>query len=333
MKVTDSSTFRLLQANLDRITNDLFTLRTQGATGLRLNKPSDDPSAIQPLLSIRHQLRQNERYLDTTGQASDRMAATDSQLAYVGNILDRAHEIAISSMNGIVGESDMATFADEVGGLRDQLLSAANTALNGKYIFAGYQETTVPFVENPGYDPDLYSPDDIATWPYLYQGGCQPTRLEITPGEFVEVTLTGNELFLGIPEEIAENGYPVPIDVPPTGIDVFTVLTRLEEAIRAGNVSDANSTGGSIKAQLENLEIAANQNRTLRSMHGAKAARVESAMVSQEEARIDLEQILSRYQDADMIKTFNDIVQQETAFQAALNITSRVSQISILDYF
>ena len=56
-------------------------------------------------------------------------------------------------------------------------------------------------------------------------------------------------------------------------------------------------------------------------------------MAHQEDAQIDLQQILSRYQDADMIDVFNSITQKETAFQAALNVTARVSQISILDYF
>jgi flagellar hook-associated protein 3 FlgL len=55
-------------------------------------------------------------------------------------------------------------------------------------------------------------------------------------------------------------------------------------------------------------------------------------MLHQEDIKIDLQQILSRYQDADAIETFNAIVQQETAFQAALSITSKVSKISILDY-
>ena len=48
--------------------------------------------------------------------------------------------------------------------------------------------------------------------------------------------------------------------------------------------------------------------------------------------KIDLKAILSRYEDADAIEVFNDIVQQESAFQAALSVTGRVSQLSILDY-
>jgi len=551
MKVTDNSTYRLMQTNLDRITNDLLELRYQGVTGLKLNKPSDNPGAIRPVLNTRTQLQQNDRYLETMGYAGDKMAATDGHLASVENVLVRVKEIAISSINGAMSESDLTTFADEVAQLKNQLLDSANAVIDGKYIFAGFKENTKPFTENPSYDPDLYDENDITTWPYLYNGDFNSTNLEITPGEYMEVNLTGNELFMGITNEIAATGstYPyqgesqtaaaitpgiagndititaganppviisggsdltdpvgennyagkvaglfsqagtglvgtvnassfdggplaltdfidgedsysldissagstvsITLDGPsgnydytltgmayalantagatnltesegtlsngvkydissgslvltgpdngseielnetildgnvtavtPAGgisggdqtvygtiniasnsttdvniagagltsvgltpdtlngasgrIDIFTILTRTEEAIRAGNVDDITGAGGSIQAQMTNLEIGADQNRSLRSNLGSKAARLESAQLHQEDAAIDLQQILSRYQDADMIEVFNDIIQKETAFQAALNISGRISNISILDYF
>ena len=549
MKVTDNSTYRLMQTNLDRITNDLLALRNQGATGLKLNKASDDPGAIRPVLTTRSQLQQNNRYMETMGLASDKMAATDGHLSQVENVLVRAKEIAINAVHSGLGTTDLATLADEVAQLRNQLLDTANAVIDGKYIFAGYQEDTKPFTENPAYDPDLYDVNDVTTWPYVYNGDHNPTQLEITPGELLEANLTGNELFLGITNEIAATGYanpyqgesmtsgplltpaagditittaatpPVVTTIPaasltdtddnyaakisgllsqagtgltasvnaaevdlgslplnsfvdgedtyslnitsggntvavtlqgasvdfdfsltgmasalanstgatnltPTSgtlsngvsydissgelvltgpangadinlsetitdngtasglpatvisggnqavfgtvnvapnsttavdlagpglaaagltadtldgasgrIDLFTVLMRTEEAIRAGNFDDITGAGGSVQAQIANLEIAANQNRGQRSSLGARAQRVDNALLQQEDAQIDLKQILSRYQDADILKVYNDIIQKESAFEAALNVTGRVSQISILDYF
>ena len=104
MKVTDNSTYRLMQTNLDRITNDLLNLRNQGATGLKLNKSSDDPGAIRPVLTTRTQLTQNDRYLETMGQAGDKMAATDGHLAHVENILTRVKEISINSINSALSQ-------------------------------------------------------------------------------------------------------------------------------------------------------------------------------------------------------------------------------------
>jgi flagellar hook-associated protein 3 FlgL len=334
MKVTDNSTYRLMQSNLDRINDELFELRTQGATGLKLNKPSDDPSAIRPVLTTKTQLQQIDRHLDTLGHAGDEMAATDSHLANIEDTLVRVKEIALSSVNGAMSPTDLATLADEIAELKNQVLYSANTTIDGKYIFAGFEEDTLPFAENPAYDPALYNISDTGTWPYFYNGDHNRTQLEITPGEFMEVNVTGNELFMGISNEVAATGTTDPtLGGTQGGIDIFTVLTRLEEAVRAGNVDDVNDAGGSIQAQLNNIEIAADQNRTLRSNLGFKARRVDEAVVLQQDAATDLEQILSRYQDADMLSVLSDIVNQETAFKSALSITGRISNISILEYF
>lgn len=542
MKVTDSSTFRLMQTNLNRITNDLQDLRYQGATGLKLNTSSDDPGAIRPVLNTRTEIKETERYIETMGNSSDKMASTDSHLSHVENILVRVKEIAINSVNSSLNQDDLNTLADEIKQLRNELLDASNAVVDGKYIFAGYQENSPPFVKNDTYNATDYRINDVTTWPYHYQGDNNSTQLEITSHEFLEVNLTGNEVFMGISNEIAEDGYtnpyqgqsltsgaiqpttggdititpegeapitilsaaltdtdtnfaakvskaindagadlvsttnaavtnlgnlslegfgltdtytleitsgdsatptttivlngasgpdftiqqvasalasssPTPdpisstggtlangvrydissgslvltgpedgseielsdtiagggtggigvdqtvygtftiapnsatnVDIAGTGladfgmsatnldgaagnIDLFSVLMRTEEAIRGGNIDDALGAGGSIQAQIANLEVAANQNRGHRSSLGNRATRVEAAILHQEDAKIDLKMILSRYQDIDMIEIYNDIIQKETAFSSALNITGRVSSISILDYF
>lgn len=552
MKVTEASTYRLMNTNLDRITNTLQDLRNIGATGLKLNEASDDVSAIRPVITTRTEIRSADRYIETMGVSLDKMEATDGYLDQVENILQRVKEIGITAVNGSLSDADFETLADEVTQLKEEMLDAANAMIDGKYVFSGYQENTIPFVENPDYDPDLWDASNPNTWPYLYQGDNNPTNLEITPGELIEVNITGNDLFFGISNATIDSGIPteppltgiqqgttmtgvadtftitaggvtttidttdtsinyaqqiadamdsdisgnttglsvtvnassteesgelVPttdpytltvngmdiasapatsayqldyqidsfiqsqIEADPTSaggsiadgdawfydtngtlieingsaqsgdlsfraadgaditvtetttpgtgftsasynnsttttygtidigtnsadsvvlagsglasvgltaatldpadqyppdsgrLDLFSALTRMEEALRAGNVDDPDGAGGGVSQNIENLEIGADQERRIRSRLGNRAARVEDAQDYQEEVKVDLEQILSRYQDADVIEIFNEIVQQETAYQAALNITSRVSQITILDYF
>lgn len=336
MKVTENTTYRLMQTNLDRITNRLEDLRYQGATGIKLNNPSDDPASIRPVLTTRTQIRTTERYLETMGVSLDKMQSTDGHLQHVENILQRVKEIGINSVNGAYNTEDLNVLADEIANLKTELLDAANATVDGKYIFAGFEENTIPFVENPGYSDGGYLPNDSRTWPVFYQGDGYPTDLEITPGEYLEVNLTGNELFMGINNATVQTNGPTEFydyssDTGRT--DLFSALTRMEDAIRAGNINDPAGVGGGIEQNIDIIEVAADQNRRLRSQLGNRASRVETAMLHQEDVKIDLNQILSRYQDADAIETFNDIVKQETAFQAALNITAKVSDISILDYF
>lgn len=331
MKVTEGTTYRMLQTNLGRISTRLEDLRIQGATDTKLNKPSDDPAAIRPVLTTRTQIRSTERYLDTMGVSLDKMEATDGHLEHVENIMQRVKEITINSINGAMSPADMNVFADEVNQMRRELLDTANAMMDGKYIFSGYQENTIPFVENPAYDPALYNQEDSTTWPYIYQGDPNPTQLEITSGEKLQVNLTGNDLFMGISNSNLQGGATAS-DPGGGRVDIFSVLTRVEEALRAGNIDDPAGAGGGLQQQMENLETGADQNRRLRSQLGNRASRVENAMMHQENVRMDLKQILSRYQDADAIETFAEITKQESAFQAALSITAKVSKISILDY-
>lgn len=543
MRVTDNSTYRLMQSNLQRIDNDLINLRLQGVTGLKMNSPSDDPSAIRPVLETRTQLVQNSRYIETMGQSTDLMEATDGFLNQTENLLVRAKEIAINAVNGSYSNEDLQTLGDEVSELRNELLQTANAQVNGKYIFAGYNDQNAPFSENPAYDPALYDASDVTTWPVLYHGDHHPLELEITPGEFIESNLTGNALFLGITNAIAKEGYDNPyqgesftsaeltppaasdITITPAGgtpltlsaatelvdnpgehnyagklaglfsqsgsgliatanaaeadlgplnltgfvdgsstytleirsggstvsatldgpsasydydltglayalantsgatnltatsgtlangvnydissgslvltgaedgseiglsenivgpgsggvsstatiygsinvatnsetevtiddpglevlnsasstldgasdqVDMFTLLTQLEEGIRAGNMDNPAGPGGGVQSLIDKLEVAADQNRRLRSTLGSRAKRIENALEQQGNAQIDLTQILSRYEDADLISIYNDIIQKETAFESALSITGRISRLSILDYF
>ncbi len=323
MKATQGTTYRMLGSRLNDLNLQLEELRKIGASGKKLNRPSDNPAAIRPVLNTRKQLSNVDRYMETMGQALDKMQAADGHLEHVENIMQRVKEISVNVVNGSLNNEDRSVLADEIVNLRQELLDAANARVDGKYLFSGYEESTKPFVKNPAYDPALYDATDHTTWPYLYQGDENATRLEITPGEKLQVNLTGNDLFLGTS---AWNQNPPPNNsVEPGRYDVFSVLTRAEEAIRT------NDQAG-LQASIQDIDGASDQTRRLRSQMGNRASRVETAMHHQEGVRVDLKQILSRYEDADAIEAFNNIMQQETAFQAALSVTSKVSKLSILDY-
>ncbi|PID72054.1 MAG: flagellar hook-associated protein 3 [Desulfobulbus propionicus] len=332
MKATQGTTYNMLGSRLNSVALELENLRSIGATGKKLQVASDDPAAVRPVLNTRKQISNIDRYVETMGNASDIMGATDGNLEHVENIMQRAEEIMVNAINGSLNDEDRETLANELDQLTDELLDAANANIDGKYIFAGYQEDTKPFVYNTAYDPALYDPNDHRTWPVLYNGDDNATELEIATNERLEVNLTGNRLFLGTsvwrqgPYDATDpdpNNDPNAIE---SGMyNLFTELTQAAEAIRADNDTE-------MQTALDDLQGAAEQSRRLRSQLGNRAARVESAMVYQENVKVDLQQILSRYEDADAIEVFNDIVQQETAFQAALSITGKVSALSILDY-
>ena len=317
MKATLGMNYRMLSSNLEDMSNRLYDLRRDAATGKQMNRPSDNPSAIRPVLNYRTKLQSTDRYLDHINTAQGDMQVLDSSLDQVENIMVAAKEAAIAVKNGALNEADQKTYADRVDQLFDEMLQAGNTQVNGKYVFSGYREDTAAFVENPAYDPDTWDPADASTWAVHYQGDGNAKTVEIAPDKQIQSSLTGNELFLGD----ADNDSAVDTE----GTDLFSTLKNLAHAIREDDAAG-------IDTGLEKLEKGANQVRRLRGQMGNNAWRVERAGEHLSGAAIEFEKIISGYEDADVLEVFSKLVQQETAFEAALNVTTRISKLSILNY-
>lgn len=305
MKATQGTTYRSLLAQLNRAGTRLENLRNTAATGKKFTRPSDDPSAVRPVLNTRTQLRATDRYLSTMGSALDRMETVDSHLAHVENVLVRVKELAITAVNGTLSAADQATLGQQVEAMQAELYDAANAQVDGKYLFAGFSAEIKPFVANPAYDPAV-----AGSAAALYQGDGNVTELEIAPGESVQVALTGDALFLG---------------TGTSGVDLFSTLGSIATAMN-------NNDPAAVSAQLATLEQGTDQVRSQRGVIGNNASWVETAMDHLEGIKIDLTQMLSRYEDADLTESLAALTQQQTAFEAALNVTAKVSKLSILDF-
>lgn len=310
MRATSNTTYRSLQAFLDRTSEKMQTLQLAAATGKRLNRPSDDPTAISPVLSARTQIQQSDRYIETIESGLDRIDGMDVYLDSIENTLVRIKEISIATVNGALSSEDMQTYADEVHQLRESLIADSNAQIDGKYLFAGFEEKTAPFALNPNYPAT--EPNPVS---YLGDNGV--LEFEIAPNELIKVNLTGNGLMLG---DFDNDGA-----IDAGAVDIFALVTQLEEELSANN-----PTG--VAALIDPIEDAANQIRSQRSLEGNVGRRLEVARDHMEEIKIDMEEYRSRFEDADILETITELQQQEQSFQAALNVTGKVSELSILDY-
>lgn len=311
MKVTNMSTYRSLLSNMDRVGSDLNQLRTTAATGKRLIRASDDPSAVRPALLARERMQGTERYVRSMDAALDRMKVQDSNLNQGVSLLSRATELVVMAGNGIYGASERLNLAEEIKGLRESMLAVGNAQVNGKYVFSGYAENTAPFSANPAYSPPIDSR------PVLYNGDQGAMQLEISPGEQVTVNLDGQSLFLG---DSDGDGTP-----DPGMVDVFAVLARIEDGLRANDPAAVNG-------ELNNLETALDQVSRARGALGNTAQRLATSREHMADVQVDLQEIISRYEDADLAEVLTKMTQQEQALQAAMSVTGRISKLSILDY-
>lgn len=202
MIVTSTSIYRTLQYQLERTSSDLNELYVKSSTGKEIEKASDDPAAVADILGTRSEIEAGQRYIENCETVQDQLSISETYLDSVETLLVRAKEIAISGANSSLSQDDLDSLADEVFQLQDQLLDLANAQVNGKYLFAGYDDENVPFSGTP----------------VAYNGTNDQIRVEVSPGVTIPATIPGDTLFM-------------------SPINLFDSLQVLEADLRAGDVS------------------------------------------------------------------------------------------------
>ncbi len=147
--------------------------------------------------------------------------------------------------------------------------------------------------------------------PGVYNGNSDVREVEIEDGTFVEMNIPGDRLFLGA-------GLT-------TGVNFFETLN---DAVLALQNDDING----IDTALDRLDLALNQSSDLRSSLGASQSLFETTETRMKARVLELEKEVTILEDADLTDLATDFNKRDTAYQAALSVTARVGQVSLLDF-
>jgi len=121
--------------------------QVQLSTGNRIIRPSDDPVGAAQLAGFERDLGTIEQYQRNIGVARGDMMLIDDALADASSLLQNAREESVRALNGIMTDQDRKGIAQEIRQIADQLLAVANTSDEaGRFVFAGFQANTKPFV-------------------------------------------------------------------------------------------------------------------------------------------------------------------------------------------
>ncbi|HYE33909.1 flagellar hook-associated protein FlgL [Methylocaldum sp.] len=150
----------------------LSKTQLQLSTGQRLLTPADDPSAAVRALDLNESLESNRQFQSNIQATRSRLEFEESTLAGADNVLQRARELTVQSLNDSLSSSDRQAIAKEMQQLLDETLGLANTRdANGEYIFAGFRSDAVPFAFDNSRTPPSY----------VYQGDKNQRLLQIGP--------------------------------------------------------------------------------------------------------------------------------------------------------
>lgn len=146
MRVTERQLVDVLLTAIGNLRSGISTVSEQISSGKRVNRPSDDPAAAERISQFRNVLRTTERRLQTVNEGVGRLNLSDSVLDQAGNTFQRAKELAVQMRNDTNTAVERRNAAQEVQQLILGLASIGNTQLNGRFVFAGNETQTEPYV-------------------------------------------------------------------------------------------------------------------------------------------------------------------------------------------
>lgn len=299
MRVTNGMMQTQLMSNLNKNMNRLSELSNQSSSGLKLTKPSDDPSGIAYALRYRSELAYNDQHQTNTDSALSWMNMTDSVLNEAGDIVKRIKELAVQGSNGTNEDSGLQAIKEELEELKGQLIDIANSKLNGKYIFNGERFTEMPYDEASGVNASVVTTDASAV------------NYTVSTGVSMQVNLNGNEVFGAA--NAADN--------------IFVVLDRLTAALT--QTTDPHSA---VAAQLVNIDAANERIINAQSLNGARTNRIELMQSRLENLSLNLTSLQSGVEDAEVEEVLLNATAAQTVYEASLAVGSKMISTSLIDF-
>ncbi|WP_432482041.1 flagellar hook-associated protein FlgL [Kineococcus esterisolvens] len=278
-------------------------LQEQLTSGKAYAKPSDNPVAAGNALRLHDQVAVNTEHgrniTDAQAVQTTQENALDSALA----ALQKARQLTVQAAS--TGSNDgkaRAAIAIELGEIKNQLLSAANTTHQGRPVFAGTSDQPEAYVVGTDADGEPV---------YTSRDNGAPLTRTVGPGRELRVDISGADVFGGSADGTATS-----------------VFAEIDELIAAVKGTD----GAAISAKLEGLDARLGAVTNALATVGARVNQLDAAQEAVD-ARADfLGQQLDEVEGVDLAKTFVEYNLQSTAYQAALQSTAKVIQPTLLDF-
>jgi flagellar hook-associated protein 3 FlgL len=288
------NSLRGLNSNLAAVNK----LQNQLTSGKTISTPSDDPTGTNTSMITRQAQAANAQHARNISDGHTFLDASDSALQNMLDQVRRVRDLAVQALNtgSSSPESDNA-IATEVKGVRESLLGMANQVVQGKPIFGGVTSGSQAYLADGSY-VGIGGANGIAV---------QPVNRRVSDVESIRVDITGPEAF----------------GDPASGKDLFAVVANI-----ANHVGD----GTALTADLSDLDTVINGMTTAAADIGTRSARMDDAATVNSSQQLTLQAKLSDTEDVDLPKTIMELQMQQTGYQAALSVTAKSLQPTLVDF-
>jgi flagellar hook-associated protein 3 FlgL len=268
-------------------------------TGLKINSVSDAPDQIAGLWATRSQLDQATQTDTNLARVKTEVDTAESTISSAVTLVERAQTLASQGDTGTTSAQSRQDIAGELGGILQQLVSTANTTVEGRYIFAGDSDQQAP------YSIDLTQTDPISA----YQGSATTRQIQGADGTTFSIAKTAQDIF----------------DNPNGQQNIFAAINNMRVAL-------LNNDQAAMDAAMPNVQSAGTYLNQQLAFYGETQNRVTSETDFASNYETQLKTQLSGIEDADLTQAITEMQQAVTQQTAALSSRAKLPKTSLFDF-
>ena len=228
------------------------------SSGLKVAFLEDNPVAVAQSTLLGSSIRRDDTFIQTASGETSTLQIADSTLAEVVKQVTSAIALAVEGNNATLNTNNTSSIAQQLSGIRDQVLSLANTSYQGQYLFGGSQGSTQPFTLNAISTPATINYAGDTNLQYVQTPSGQPIQLNLA-GSAV-FGLNGSGVFGALNQLISDfsTGTPVSVAVATDTAALTAALGQVsgQRATLDSSLSRLQSSSSYVQTQEAQLSVA-----------------------------------------------------------------------------
>jgi flagellar hook-associated protein 3 FlgL len=303
MSFRTPSTTQVRQAllNLERTKGRIAQNQERISSGRRISRPADDPTGVALILDFGNSIHANEQFLRQADSALSFLQTSEDVIAQSGTEVMRLQELAQQGLTSTNGANGRAALAREVDAIRTNLLGLANTRVQGKYLFAGTNTQTQPFVDSAP-----------PAGPITYAGDSGIISLGVAATTTIPTNVPGNTAFFGA-------------GGAGSATDLFKAVTDLRDGLATNNAALIQTATAALKTSQDNLS------QVQVDLGGTQAGLLD-LKETLSGFNVTLQGLQNVKQDTDFAQAATEFTSDQTVQQATLSSMAKATRQNLFDY-
>lgn len=293
MRITRNTIFDSFMRDIHKNRGERSELQSDLATGKSVRFPSQNPLSFEKSRIIEANIAQNKQFQKNIKSGMQQGRLAQEALNDIVDNLVRVKETMVSGSTDSLGDSERENLADQLAGLKKNIVKSLNTSYGDRYLFAGTNSGDKPFTISGG----------------TVTNNSNDKAPEIVAGKGVEVDISISG------QEIADVN----------GNDMFKLLGDMEQALRNDDIQKANN-------MLSDSDDLIEHTTNLASRLGDNINRMDFMYEQYESTGITQKSNVSELVDTNYADAFSDLQKNQVAYESAMAVHSKMFENTLLNY-